>query len=215
MYVLHGHPLSSYFQKAAIAFYETETPFEFAMVGNLFDPEEKARFQALWPIGKMPVLEDKGRGRLVGESSIVIEYLATHEPGAARLLPKDPDEALRVRLMDRIFDAYVQTPFQRMAAYGLKLPGSGDAAIPDVVRAEISAAYRVIDREMDGRAWAAGDTFTMADCSAAPALFFANRIVPLKDNHPKIAAYHERLKARPSYARALEGSEPFLSNVPF
>jgi len=215
MYVLHGHPLSSYFQKAAIAFYETETPFELAMVGNLFDPEEKARFQAIWPTGKMPVLEDKGRGRVIGESSIVIEYLAMHEPGAARLLPRDPDTALRVRLLDRLFDAYLETPFQRMATYGLKLPGSADPAIPDLVKADIAAAYRVIDGQIGEGDWAVGDTFTLADCSAAPALFFANRIVPMQDNHPKLAAYHARLSARPSYARALAGSEPYLANVPF
>lgn len=215
MYVLHGHPLSSYFQKAAIAFYETGTPFRLEMLADLSDPAERARFQALWPIGKMPVLEDTRRGRVVAESSIVIEYIATHEPGAARLLPKDPDEALRVRLMDRIFDLHVQAPMQRYSDYRREVPGARDEAIPEVVKAQLATAYGFIEREIEGRAWAAGETFTMADCAAAPALFYADRIVPLKDNHPKVAAYYERLKARPGYARALEESAPFLQYVPF
>ena len=215
MYVLHGHPLSSYFQKAAIAFYETETPFELAMLGNLFDPGERARFQAIWPMAQMSVLEDKARERVLAESSIVIEYLAIYEPGAARLLPKDPDESLRVRFMDRIFDLHVQAPMQRMAGYHLGVPGGRDEAIPEVVKADLATAFGLIERELDGRAWAAGETFTMADCAAAPALFFANRIVPFADGYPNIAAYYDRLAARPGYARALEGSQPFLQNIPF
>jgi glutathione S-transferase len=213
MFVLHGHPLSSFHQKAAVAFYETEVPFELAML-DLGDEAERARFQALWPFGKMPVLEDRARGLVVGESSIIIEHLATVEPKAARLVPADPETARRTRLMDRIFDLYVQASFQRYGDNRREVPGARDAAIPEIVKGQLARAYGFIEGELAGRAWAAGEDFTLADCGAAPALFYANRILPLAD-WPKIAAYFERLQARPAYARAFEESKPYLDWVPF
>jgi glutathione S-transferase len=213
MFVLHGHPLSSFHQKAAVAFYETEVPFELAML-DLGDEAERAHFQALWPFGKMPVLEDRARGLVVGESSIIIEHLATVEPKAARLVPADPETARRTRLMDRIFDLYVQASFQRYGDNRREVPGARDAAIPEIVKGQLARAYGFIEGELAGRAWAAGEDFTLADCGAAPALFYANRILPLAD-WPKIAAYFERLQARPAYARAFEESKPYLDWVPF
>jgi glutathione S-transferase len=213
MFVLHGHPLSSFHQKVVTAFYETETPFEFALL-NLGDAAELARFKALWPFGKMPVLEDRRTGQVVGESSVIIEYLAQKEPNAARLIPADPETARRSRLMDRVFDLYVQASFQRYGDCRREVPGARDEAIPDIVKGQLTTAYGFIEGQLDGGAWAAGEDFSLADCGAGPALFYANRIVPLAA-WPKLAAYFERLQARPSYARAFEESKPYLDWVPF
>lgn len=213
MFVLHGHPLSSFHQKVAIAFYETEVPFELAML-DLGDEAERQRFAALSPFGKMPVLEDRARGQVVFESSVIIEHLAAVEPKAARLIPTDPEIARRARLMDRIFDLYVQASFQRYGDNRREVPGARDAAIPEIVKGQLATAYGYIDGQLAGRAWAAGEDFTLADCGAAPALFYANRIVPLAD-WPNTAAYFERLKTRPCYARAYEDSKPYLDWVPF
>lgn len=213
MFVLHGHPLSSFHQKVAVAFYETQTPFEFAML-NLGDEAERARFVALWPFGKMPVLEDRTRGEVVGESTVIIEHLAATTPGAARLIPDDPEAARRTRLMDRIFDLYVQAPFQRFGDRRRDVPGARDEAIPEIVKGQLATAYGFLEGQLAGRTWAAGEAFTLADCGAGPALFYANRIVPVA-GWPNVAAYFERLSARPSYARALEESKPYLDWVPF
>ena len=213
MFVLHGHPLSSFHQKVAIAFYETEVPFEFAEL-NLGDEAERARFTALSPFGKMPALEDRGRGQVVFESSVIIEHLAAVEPKAARLIPADPETARRARLMDRVFDLYVQASFQHYGDHRREVPGARDAAIPDLMKAQLTTAYGFIEGQLAGGAWAAGEDFTLADCGAAPALFYANRIVPLAD-WPATAAYFARLQARPAYARTFEESKPYLEWVPF
>lgn len=213
MFVLHGHPLSSFHQKAAVAFYETGVAFELAVL-NLGDEAERARFLALWPLGKMPVLEDRARNQVVGESTVIIEHLAAVEPQAARLIPADPEAARRARLMDRVFDLYVQQSFQRYGDNAREVPGARDAAIPEIVRGQLANAYGYLEGQLAGRTWAAGEDFTVADCGAGPALFYANRIVPLA-NWPTLAAYFARVQARPSYARAFEESKPFLDWVPF
>jgi len=213
MFVLHGHPLSSFHQKVAVAFFETEVPFEFVEL-NLGDEGERARFAALSPFGKMPALEDRTRGEVVFESSVIIEYLATVEPKAARLIPGDPETARRARLMDRVFDLYVQASFQRYGDHRREVPGARDDAIPELMKAQLATAYGFIEDQLAGRTWAAGKEFTLADCGAGPALFYANRIVPLAD-WPNTAAYFARLQARPAYARAFEESKPFLEWVPF
>lgn len=213
MFVLHGHPLSSFHQKAAVAFYDTETPFEFAML-NLGEEAERARLEALWPFGKMPVLEDRARGQVMGESTVIIEHLAATTPGAARLIPSHPEAARRTRLMDRIFDLYVQAAFQRYGDCRREVPGARDAAIPEIARGQLATAYGFLEAELANRTWAAGEDFTLADCGGGPALFYANRIVPLA-GWPNLSAYFARLQARPSYARAFEESKPYLEWVPF
>jgi len=130
------------------------------------------------------------------------------------LIPKDAATAQRTRLMDRVFDLYVQQPFQRYGDHNREVPGAGDAAIPAIVKGQLATTYAWLDGELAGRTWAAGDDFTLADCGGAPALFYANRIVPLAD-WPNVAAYFARLQARPAYARAFEESKPFLDWVPF
>jgi glutathione S-transferase len=207
---LHMHPLSSYCHKALIALYELEVPFEPAFL-NLGDEGERSALLKLWPIGKMPVLEDKAAGLALPETSIIIEWLNDRFGG--RLIPKDPDRALEVRLQDRFFDLYVHTPMGVFTWDLLRPAGQRDPYGVEQARTLLLTAYDMIERRMADREWAAGDDFSMADCAAAPALFYAEDRVPFGER-PHLIAYLDRLKARPSYARALKEAEPYFHMVP-
>lgn len=210
---LHQHPLSSYCQKAIIGLYETGAAFEAAQL-NLGEETERSDFLALWPVGKMPVLEDATRGETVPEATIIIEYLDAHYPGAARLVPADADAAWRTRLMDRIFDNYVQTPMQAIVADRIRPDGKTDPAAVEGFRAQLRTVYGVLENQLAGRTWAAGETFTLADCAAAPALFYAGALEPFAQSHPALAAYYERLKQRTSVARTFAEARPFHAMFP-
>jgi glutathione S-transferase len=207
---LHMHPLSSYCHKVLIALYELDAPFESALL-NLGDEAERAAFRSLWPIGKMPVLEDRDAGLVLPETSVIIEHLNARFGGG--LIPKDPEAALQVRLQDRFFDLYVHTPMGVFTWDLLRPKGQRDPYGVEQARTLLLTAYDMIDRRMADREWAAGDGFSMADCAAAPALFYAEWRVPFGDR-PNLKAYLERLKARPSYARALTEAEPYFHMVP-
>lgn len=210
---LHQHPLSSYCQKAIIALYENGAPFEAAHL-DLGAETARSGFLALWPIGRMPVLQDEARGEVVPETSIIIEYLDLHYPGAAPLIPADRHQALQARLMDRIFDHYVQTPMQAIVADRIRPDGKSDPAAVEGFRAQLRTTYDVLEKMLAGRAWAAGEDFSLADCAAAPALFYAGALEPFAVSHPTLAAYYERLKARPSVARAFAEAKPFHAMFP-
>ena len=210
---LYMHPLASFCQKALIALYENDTPFEPHFV-DLGDEASSAAFKALWPIGKMPVLRDETRDRTVAESSIIIEYLDQHYPGANRLIPSDPDAALQARFGDRFYDLYVHEPMQKIVTDRLRPGGKNDPHGVEQARALMQTAYGMIEQEMETRTWAAGDAFTLADCAAAPALFYANKVAPFGETHPRVAAYFDRLMQRPSYARTVREAEPYLKFFP-
>ena len=207
---LHMHPLSSYCHKVLIALYELDAPFEVAFL-NLGDEAARKAFLRLWPIGKMPVLEDRASGLTLPETSIIIEWL-NHRFGG-RLIPEDPAQALEVRLQDRFFDLYVHTPMQVFTWDLLRPEGQRDPYGVKQAGDLLLKAYDVIEARMEGRQWAAGDRFSLADCAAAPALFYAEGRVPFGDR-PHLRAYLDRLKARPSYARALKEAEPYFHMVP-
>ena len=209
---LHLHPLSSYCWKVLIALYETGTPFTPVTV-NLGDAAERAAYQQLSPFGKIPALRDTDRGMEVFETSVIIEYLDLHYPGAARMVPASADQALEVRLWDRIFDFYVMDTFQPIVSDRLRPAESRDPLSVEMARGRLRQAYAVIEKKLAGRAWAAGDAFSMADCAAAPALFYAAIAEPLGDL-PVLAAYRERLLARPSVARAIKEATPFFRMFP-
>ena len=202
-----------------IALYENDTPFEPHIV-NLMDAAESAALKKLWPIGKFPVLRDEARDRTIPESSIIIEYLAQHYPGRSKLVPADEDLARRTRLSDRFFDLYVNVQVRqdrdRQAAAGGKERSprgrGGEGAAEDLPRHDRERIWREGGR--GGKTWAMGEVFTMADCAAAPALFYANIVMPFAETHKNAAAYLGRLKARPSYARALKEAEPYLAMMP-
>lgn len=208
---LYFHPLSCYCQKVLVALYENGTPFTPKLV-DLGDPGERADFLALWPIGKFPLLEDGPK--LVPESSIIIEYLALHHAGPQPLVPENPVAALDVRRLDRFFDLYVTAPMQKVVLDRIRPAKSKDPLGVAEAREMLKRAYGVLEAELDGRTWAAGESFTMADCSAAPALFYAERCVSFQDGYPRLAAYFERLLTRPSFARALAEAEPFFQFFP-
>jgi glutathione S-transferase len=209
---LHYHPLSSYCHKVLIAADELGVELD-KRVLNLGDPTERAAYQALWPTAKMPLLVD--RGRPIPETSIIIEHLQRHHACQGRtLIPHDPDAALDVRLWDRLFDLYVMTPMQALTADLLRPEGDRDAYGVARAREGLASAYAFIDRHLEGRTWAAGDAFSMADCAAAPALFYAVTYVPLPPPHVHLAAYFERLMAHPSVALAIDQARPYFKFYP-
>lgn len=210
--ILYYHPLSSYCWKVLIAFYENGTPFTPRM---LEDAGVAEAWQQLWPIGKFPVLQDPARNATIGEGSIIIEYMACHEAGLFHPFPADPDAALEVRLMDRLFDNYVMAPMQAIVADRLRPQAQRDATGVKQARALLAKAYGMLEARMAGRIWAAGDGFTMADCAAAPALFYADKVQPLGDAHPVLTAYLARLEARPSFARVLAEKQPWWHLFPY
>jgi glutathione S-transferase len=211
--VLYFHPLSSFCQKALIALYENGTPFEPRIV-DLSDEASRAAFLRLWPIGKFPVLRDEARDRLIPESSVIIEYLDQHYPGPTPLVPADPDLALKTRLADRFYDLYVHEPMQKIVGDRLRPAGERDAFGVAQAKARLQTAYAMIDAEMATQMWAAGETFTAADCAAAPALFYARLVLPFGDAHQNLARYFARLMDRPSFARAVAEAKPHFGLFP-
>jgi glutathione S-transferase len=209
---LHYHPLSSYCHKALIAIDELGIEVDKQLL-NLGDPAERSAFLALWPTGKMPLLVDNGR--VVPETSIVIEHLQQdHAPAGRRLIPDDAEAALDVRLWDRLFDLYVMTPMQAHTNDLLRAPADRDPIAVAEAKARLLMAYELIDRQLDGRTWVTGEAFTLADCAAAPSLFYAVTYVPLPAGHRHLAAYFERLMARPSVLRTIEQARPFFKWYP-
>jgi glutathione S-transferase len=210
---LHFHPLSSFCHKALIALYENATPFTPHLV-NLQDEGERAAFRKLWPIGKFPVLVDDARGATVPESSVIIEYLDQHYPGTTRLIPPDAESARETRLRDRFFDLYVHLPMQKIVGDRLRPTGKHDPHGVAEARTQMATALGVIEEDMAARTWAMGEDFTIADCAAAPALFYADKVAPLAAKFPHVAAYLGRLTQRPSYARTLKEAEPYFKFFP-
>jgi len=210
---LYYHPLASFCHKALIALYENGTPFE-PIIVDLGDAASRAAFHAVWPMAKMPVLRDEARDRTVAESTIVIEYLDAHYPGATRFVPADADRAWQTRMWDRFHDHYVQDPMQRIVGDRLRPAGRNDPHGVEQAQAQLHQAYAVLERQMDGKTWALGDAFTLADCAAAPALFYADTVAPFGATHANLSAYLDRLMARPSFARVLKEAEPYFGLFP-
>lgn len=210
---LYYHPLSSYCWKVLIALYEGGVTFEPELV-DLQDPDARERFIRMTPLGKFPVLVDDEASKGFPESSIIIEYLANRFPAAAKLIPQDKDLALRVRLSDRFYDLYVHDKMQKIVGDRLRPEGKKDPEGVERARNELEIALALVDRDMAEGGWATGLTFTMADCAAAPALYYANQVAPFGDSHPGAARYLDRLMARPSFARVLSEAEPYFAMFP-
>ena len=215
---LYAHPLSSYCWKVLTALYENGTDFELRMLSQ-DDPATAAEFKALWPIGKFPLLKDSARDRIVPESSIIIDYLDQHYPGPGRLIPADPDLARQVRLADRFYDLHVHDPMQRIVSDLLRPDGAKDPLGVEQARARLDTAYDMIEADMASKTgatktWAVGEAFSLADCAAGPALFYGDFQHPVGKGRPNTLAYLERLKARPSLARAMKEAQPYMAMVP-
>jgi glutathione S-transferase len=210
---LHFHPLASYCHKVLIALYENETPFTPNLV-DLGNEAERAALLKLWPIGKFPVLRDDARDQNVPESSVIIEYLDRYYPGRTQFITGDADRARGIRLRDRFYDLYVHEPMQKIVGDRLRPQGKDDPHGVEEAKARLKASYGMIDQEMASRTWAMGEAFSLADCAAAPALFYADEVLPFGDTHHNVAAYFNRLKARPSYLRVLREAEPYFAMFP-
>lgn len=208
---LYAHPFSSYCQKVLIALYENATSFEWHLL-TPENPQAMAELAARWPFRRFPLLLDGERA--VSESSIIIEYLQQHYPGASRLLPEDADRALEVRFMDRCFDLYVSTPMTTCVFDQLRPEAQRDAWGVAQARQQLETAYRWLDEKMAGRQWAAGADFSLADCAAAPALFYADWVQPIGAELTTLRAYRQRLLARPSFARAVDEARPYRHLFP-
>jgi glutathione S-transferase len=209
--VLYGHLFSSYTQKALIALYENDTPFEFRSIGP-DTPEYSAEWLQRWPLRKFPLLVDGKRN--IAEASIIIEYLQLAHPGPVRLLPAEPMAALDVRFLDRVFDLHVMNVVQ-LAVDGA-LTGDPVKRKEGLALAEekLERAYAWLEGQLAGRTWAASAEFTLADCAAAPSLFYADWTHRISEAFPILRAYRARLLARPSFARAVEDARPFRSYFP-
>lgn len=207
---LYAHPFSSYCWKALIAFYENDTPFDYRFMEDEGAMDELA---ALWPIRKFPLLVDGDQ--TVVEATAIIEHLAVHHPGPVKLIPADPALAVEVRMMDRVFDNYVMTPQGQVVWEALRPAEAGrDPYIVARAREMLETIYGWLDARMQGRDWAVGDSFSLADCAAAPSLFYADWTHEIPANLTHLKAYRARLLARPSVARCIEDARPYRPYFP-
>ena len=207
---LYYFPLSTYSQKVLVALHEKEAQFESEQV-RLFDEAVRERYREIYPLGRIPllVLDD---GHLIPESSIIIEYLDTKFAGGPRLIPSAPDESRQTRFHDRMLDLYLNDSIASLLFQSWKPEEGRDRELIDRSRFRAGVLYDFLEHRLDGRPWLMGEEFTMADCAAAPALLYAGDLFPFA-GRPAIAAYWERLCARPSYARVLEEAEPHLREL--
>jgi glutathione S-transferase len=208
---LYAHPFSSYCQKVLIALYENATPFEFRMLAP-GDEQATAELETLWPLKRFPVLVDGDR--TVVEASIIVEHLGLHHPGPVRLIPEEARAALDVRMMDRFFDNYVSTPQQKVIFDSIRAESERDPHGVAAARAMLETAYRWLDGVMADREWAAAGAFSLADCAAAPSLFYADWTHPIDERFANLRSYRRRLLARPSFARAVDEARPYRPLFP-
>jgi glutathione S-transferase len=207
---LYYHPLSSFCHKVLIALYESGCAFEKRII-DLGNETDRAELRAIWPFCKFPVLRDHDRHRDVAESSLIIEYLDHFFSGAHPLIPSNWEDALEVRHWDRLFDNYVHAPMQQIVSD--RISNAQDALTSQ--RATLETAYGMIERHMSSRTWVSGQHFSMADCAAAPALFYASTVQPFPKGFSNLSAYLDRLTQRPSFQRVLKEARPYFSMYPF
>jgi len=196
--VLYGHPFSSYTQKVLVALYENATPFTWRVLDG---PPAFAELAEMWPLKQMPVLVDGGAPII--ESSIIVEHVAS------QLVP-----SLEVRFLDRFFDNYVMNPMQKVVTNQLRPEGDRDPYGVAESKKRLEVSYAWLEATLKGRKWAAGEEFTLADCAAAPALFYADWVHDIGSEFTELRAYRRRLLRRPSFARAVDEARPFRAFFP-
>jgi len=211
---LYQHPLASFCHKVLIALYENGHDFEKVLV-DLADPDSASDLLSLWPVGKMPVLHDAAAGRTIPETSIILEYLDRKHPGPVRLIPEDFDAAMEARLWDRFFDLYVSQPMQTIVIDRIRPESAKDPAGVANARATLDTAYRMIEARMADRDFIAGDAFSIAECSATPALFFAGIVHPFGADQNALKAYFYRIVYRAAAQRVLDEARPYFHMFPY
>ncbi|GLQ78893.1 glutathione S-transferase [Mesorhizobium huakuii] len=214
MLKLYIHPLASFCHKVLIGLYENATSFDSHIV-DFADFGSAASHIERWPVGKIPVLHDSANNRIVPETSIIVEYLQHHYPGPLQLIPDDKERQLDVRLWDRFFDLYVSGPMQKIVTDRIRPEGSSDPHGVAEAHATLDTAYAMIEGQLYGRQWITGSDFTLADCSALPALFFASIVHPFGPDQRELHVYLERLLARPSVQRAMREAQPYFKFFPY
>lgn len=210
---LYAHPFSSYCQKVLVALYENAVPFVYR---SLEAPGAMDELKARWPFARFPVLVDAGM--TVVESTIILEHLTLkHSPPAGqgvRWLPEDPAAALEARFLDRVFDNDVMAAMQAPVLAAIK----GDAAVTAQAlvdaRSKLTRAYAWLDQRLAGRTWATGPSLSLADCAAAPSLFYADWVHPIAQTFPTLQTYRARLLAWPAFARCVDEARPFRHYFP-
>ncbi len=206
---LYAHPFASYCWKVLIALYENATPFTYRLVE---DAAGWAELEEFWPIRKFPLLRDGDA--MIAESSIIVEHLMRRHAGTIRMIPVNDDAALTVRFMDRFFDNYVMSPMQTLVADRMRTQTERDAKSVADARRMLDVAYGWLEARLTPQTWAAGSTFSLADCSAAPALFYADWVHPISDRFPGVLAYRARVLARPSVTRVVDEARPYRKLFP-
>ncbi|MDI3395579.1 glutathione S-transferase family protein [Pseudomonas sp. V98_8] len=207
---LYYHPLSSFCHKVLIALYEYDIDFQRRVI-DLSSAADRAELEALWPLCKFPVIRDHTYPQGLAESSVIIEYLDRFHAGGRCLLPGDWETALQVRLWDRFFDQYVQGPLQQIVADRIRAT-NGDLSRE---RAMLTTAYGMLERQLASRTWVASPDFSLADCAAAPALFYASTLVPFPVDCQHLSGYFDRLVQRPSFQRVIDEARPWFAFYPF
>jgi glutathione S-transferase len=192
-----------------IPLYADGTEFEFRQVPE--NPETYAELKRIWPFGKFPVLVDDGQ--VIPETTCIIEHLQAHHPTDNVWIP-DGELGRRVRFLDRFFDLYVQGNMQPSVNHALRPEGKGDAYGAELGLKNLRIAYDWLEANLPADGWAAGDTFTLADCAAAPALFYADWVDEIGDGRPKLKAYRARLLAHPVVSRVVEEARPYRPYFP-
>lgn len=206
-----GHPFSSYCWKVLIALHENDTPFDWRQLGP-DQPDNQAEFARLWPLGKFPVIVDGDA--VIGESSAIIDYLHAFHPGPVALIPAEPAQEVQARMMDRLFDNRVMNVMQVSVANALRPEGQADMHGEAQSRLALHDVYRWLDSTLPDGDWALGDIFTIADCAAAPALFYADWVERIPEALTRLTAYRARLLARPSVVRVVDAARPYRSYFP-
>ncbi len=214
MLTLYYHPLSSFCWKVLIALYENEISFTPHLV-NLGEKESRENFLKIWPIGQFPVLQDVERNQIIPQSTVIIEYLHLYYPGPSKLLPENLDLALECRRWNEFLDDYIHVQMQKVVSNSIRSKEEIDILGEAQSRKFILKAYDILEERMKKQDWMIGDCFSMADCAAAPALFYGNKVEPFEQTYPNLAAYLERLKQRSSFALVLEEAKPYFQFFPY
>ena len=198
MLTLYEHPFALYCQKVLVAFNEQGVAYDVLEEQRDFDRAELAE---LWPPASIPVLRDGDQ--IIGETSIIIEHVA-----GAELVP-----SLEARKWDRLCDQYISDAVQSIVSDTIEK--RFDERTVAQARGRLDMAYGMAEAQLTRREFLAGDTFTIADCAAAPGLFYALAIHPwIEDTHPQLTRYYRALADRPSFAKVIEDARPYRHLFP-
>jgi len=208
MLELFGHPFSSCTQKVLIALWADGTDFNYRMIES---PENMAELKRHSPFGMFPLIIDDGRA--IFETTPIIEHLQAHHPGPTRWIP-DGEQGRKVRFLDRFFDLYVMSNMQKAGNDILRPEGSRDPYGVEKARTDLKLAYDWLEANLGDGSWAVAEDFSLADCAAAPSLFYADWLEEIGAGRPRLSSYRARLLAHPAVSRAVDEGRPYRHYFP-